>query len=168
MSKQFCALTLAWACAACGAELPRFTDYPVKEAWQGSSAPIKLLTRSERMFKTVLTQASKEPPDFAGHYRFAGWGCGSLCGAGAIIDLQSGKVYQPPLGGKGGGWSRWISCSALFEGTGYEYHVDSRMMIVRCGRNFDEHGKNWPEIDYLLWQGNGFKNLLRIPEKQLP
>jgi len=85
-------------------QIPRFEDYPVPEKWQGPAAPVKLTTASERMFATRLREASKQPPDFAGHYRFAGWGCGSACAAGAIIDLATGNVYQPPFAGKAGGW----------------------------------------------------------------
>ena len=34
------------------------------------------------MFRTQLINAAKEPPDFAGHYRFALWGCGSIAAPG--------------------------------------------------------------------------------------
>jgi hypothetical protein len=141
---------------------PRFKDYPVREIWRGPAARLKLITKSERMFRTRLTEAAKEPPDFAGHYRFAGWGCGSVCGAGAIINLKTGAVYPPPLGGKGEGWERWINCTASFDGTGLEYRPDSRLMIVRCGWNYDEQGKNHPDVYYLLWEGDRFRELLHI------
>jgi hypothetical protein len=150
-----------------GTDVPRFEDYPAPTDWHGPAASIKLITRSERMFRTRLIEAARESPDFAGHYKFAGWGCGSVCGAGAIIDLQSGDVYAPPLGGKGEGWERWISCPALFDGTGYEYHLNSRLMVVRCGWNFDQDGKNWPDLYYLLWEGTKFKELLHVPQKRL-
>ena len=82
---------------------PRFEDYPAIETWNGSHPVLSLTTPSERMFRTQLTNASKELPDFAGRYRFVTWGCGSSCAAGAIIDLQAGTVLSPPLGGKGDG-----------------------------------------------------------------
>ena len=44
--------------------MPRFEDYPVADQWHGISAPVKLTTPSERMFRTRLTEASKEPPNF--------------------------------------------------------------------------------------------------------
>lgn len=118
------------------------------------------------MFRTRLAEAAKEPPDFAGHYKFAIWGCGSNCAAGAIVDLQSGEVYAPPLGGKGEGWQRWISCTGLLDSTGYEYHLNSRLMIVRCGWSFDQDGKNRPDVYYLLWEGTQFRQLLNIPMKR--
>jgi hypothetical protein len=52
--------------------LPRFEDYPVTDTFNGPAAPVRLTRWEERMFRTRLTEASKEPPDFAGHYRFAG------------------------------------------------------------------------------------------------
>lgn len=110
----------------------------------------------DRRFKTRLTEASKELPDFAGHYRFANWGCGSTCETGAIIDLRNGKVY----------WDNRLFCPSMLEGADYEYRIDSRLMIIHCGQNFDEHLKNWPDLDCLVWRGNGFGRLLHIPSKQ--
>jgi hypothetical protein len=123
---------------------PRFEQYPAEADRHGPAVSIKLISPSERMFRTRLTEAAKEPPDFAGRYRFTVWRCGSECAAGAIIDLRTGVVYQPLLGGKGEGWERWISCNAAFDGTGYDHRLNSRLMIVRCAWNFDERGKNWP------------------------
>ena len=132
---------------------PRFEDYPAEQGWKGPAATVRLATHSERMFRTRLTEAAQKPPDFAGHYRFAGWGCGSNCGAGAIVDLTTGVVYQPPLATKGEGWEHWISCTAIFGDQPYEYRLTSRLMIVRCG-------VGTPDIHYLLWEGSGFRELL--------
>ncbi len=143
-------------------KLPKFSDYPAANNWRGPIPRLKLKTTSERMFRTQLLNASKQASDFAGHYRFAGWGCGSVCGAGAIVDLRTGDVYPPPLGGKGERWNRWMDCTALFDPKPYDYRRNSRLMIVRCGHNFDKKGKNWPDIYYFLWQGKKFKQLLHI------
>jgi hypothetical protein len=67
--------------------LPRFEEFSVVEVWKGSPVPPKLISGEERMFRTALREAAKHPPDFAGHYRFAIWGCGTRCVGGAIIDL---------------------------------------------------------------------------------
>jgi hypothetical protein len=117
------------------------------------------------MFATRLRQASQEPPDFAGHYRFAGWGCGTVCGAGAIVDLMTGIVYPPPLGEQKGwnpGWGRWAICSALFDDDPIQYRLNSRLIIIRCGSNFDDGGVNHPDVYYLLWEENHFRELLHI------
>lgn len=154
--------TLVALCVSGSEQVPAFEDYAVRTESRGPATPVKLTTRSERMFRARLSEAAKQPPDFAGHYKFAVWGCGSMCAAGAIIDLTSGRVYPPPLAGAGQGWDRWISCPGMFEGTGYEYRVESRLMIVRCGSNFDKKGRNRPDVYYLLWTDTMFKTLLHV------
>jgi hypothetical protein len=146
---------------------PRFEDYPVSENWSQSPAPLKLMTRSERMFRTQLGNAAKELPNFAGHYRITYWGCGSLCSAGALVDLQTGGVFPPPLSkSNGSGWERWIMCTACFDGANDEFHLDSRLMIVRCGLNYSERlQKNIPDTYYFLWERDGFRQLLFISGK---
>src|SRR5690242_7254065 len=76
---------------------PRLEDFLVVENWIPPAAPLKLPLRSERMFQTQLVNAAKERPNFAGHYRFTYWGCGSFCSAAALVDLQTGDVFPPPL-----------------------------------------------------------------------
>jgi hypothetical protein len=88
-------------------QAPRFEDFPVSSDWHGPNATLRLTTASERMFRTRLTEAAKEPADFGGHCHFAGWGCGLACAAGAIIDLQTGVVHPPPMSGGQQGWERW-------------------------------------------------------------
>jgi hypothetical protein len=148
-------------------DVPRFGDFPVSENWDRSPAPLKLSTRSERMFRTQLANAVKEFPNFAGHYRITYWGCGSACSAGALIDLQTGDVFPPPLSkSNGSGWERWIMCTARFDGATDEFHLDSRLMIVRCGLNYSEHlKKNIPDTYYFLWERDGFRQLFYISGK---
>lgn len=141
---------------------PRFEDYPVVGTWNGPAAPLRLVTPSEREFRTQLTNASKQAPDFAGHYQFAGWGCGSACAAGAIIDLKTGTVFPPPLGGKGTGWKRWIFCGGIIEGRYVDYRRDSRLMILRCQEHFEG-----TSVHYLAWENAGFREILHVVEKQL-
>jgi hypothetical protein len=146
---------------------PRFDDFPVTEKLNLPHAVLKLSSPAERMFQTRLTNAAKEPPNFAGHYRITYWGCGSVCSAGALIDLQTGDVFQLPLAkANGRGWERWIMCTASFEGANDEFHIDSRLMIVRCGLNYPERSqKNIPDTFYFLWEANHFRQLLYISGK---
>lgn len=135
----------------------QFDDYPATEAWNGANAPVQLRTASEQMFKTNLTNAAKEKPDFAGHYKFAGWGCGSVCAAGAIIDLHTGLVYPPP--GKSGserGWSRWIFAGGHVSGRYAERSRDSRLIIVR----------NQPDTRAYVWEKDHFRPIpLRLAKQ---
>jgi hypothetical protein len=162
MATRYAALILLPVLAFGGTKAPAFEDFPAPMDWRGPVAPIKLTTSSERMFRTRLSEAMKQPPNFAGHYRVTYWGCGSICTASAIVDLQTGNVYPPPLGGNGNGWDRWISCTASFEGAGDDFRVDSRLFITRCGPTFDKHGKNQPDVFYLLWEGSAFRELLHL------
>jgi len=57
---------------------------------------------------------------------------------------------------------RWAICSGLFDGNAFEFGVNSRLMIVRCGSNYDAAGINHPDVYYLLWEGNRFRELLHI------
>ena len=152
--------------AQTGTSLPRFGDYPIAESWHGMPAPVRLTTASERLFRTNLTNAAGEPPNFAGHYRFTFWGCGSNCGAGALVDLQTGIVYPPPLGAHGTGWNRWIMSPGLFEGSDVEFRLNSRLLIVKGGINYSEQLKaNVPDVYYFLWEESRFRQVLFISGK---
>lgn len=78
---------------------PSFKDYPVPESeiYTGNTAPVKLDTEEAKMFKTRLTKAAEQKPNFAGHYILASWGCGANCATGAVIDAKDGKVYSIPF-----------------------------------------------------------------------
>lgn len=147
--------------------LPRFEDYRVTEEWQGPAAPLQL-DRRARWFKTKLSEAAKQGPDFAGHYRFAGWGCGSVCAAGAIVDLKTGVVYPPPLGGHGTDpkniYEYWIFTGGPIGVSYTEYRVDSRLVIVRGStRKFSD--LTVVDTYYLVWEGDKFRQIMFLPGK---
>ena len=48
-----------------------------------------------RSFRTRLSEALHRGVNFAGHYAVAGWGCGTGCISGAIIDARTGNVFWP-------------------------------------------------------------------------
>jgi len=65
-------------------------------------------------FRTRLKDGySADTANFAGHYSFVYWGCGSSCQSSLLIDRKTGKIYDSP------GAS-----------LGYDFKVDSRMLIV--------------------------------------
>lgn len=146
---------------------PRFEDFTVTASWDRPPAPVKLTIRSERMFRTQLANAARQPPNFAGRYRFTFWHCGSECGAGAIVDLQTGSVFPPPLGAHGDGWMRWIISPAFFEGSAVDFRINSRLVVVKCGINYSEALKaNVPDVYYFVWEDSRFRQLLFISGKQ--
>lgn len=65
-------------------------------------------------FRTRLKEAyDADTANFAGHYSFVYWGCGSPCQSSLVIDRTTGKIYDAPV-------------SSL----GYDFRVDSRMLII--------------------------------------
>jgi len=145
------------------ARLPRFDDYPAPEIWKGPAVKVKLRSSEERLFRTNLKNAAKEPPDLAGHYRFATWGCGTRCVSGAIIDLQSGNVFAPPLAGSRAGEEHWIFCTDFDHDRGAEYRTNSRLLILHCGHR---HSDNENDAHYFLWEGDHFRELAQIPRTE--
>jgi len=66
-------LPLVMSAAMAQDRLPHFKDYAVSEVYKGANAPV-VLKRDDRTFRTRLREASKEKPNFAGHYILtAGW-----------------------------------------------------------------------------------------------
>ena len=146
---------------------PRFEAFPVAEKWNKSPASLKLTSRSERMFRLRLANAAKEPPNFAGRYRFTTWGCGSECISGAIVDLATGEVFSPPLPKGGSSWMHFSVCQSAYENSGVEFQVESRLLILRCGLNYSERlEKNIPDTYYFVWEENRFRQILYISGKQ--
>jgi hypothetical protein len=124
---------------------------------------VKFNLRSERMFKTRLTEAARGAPNFAGKLRSAVWGCGSNCAAGAFIDLETGIVYAQPLAKGTRGWERWMIPDEMFEGAGMYGRPDSRLLIVRCGKRWlDKEELLVPDTYYFVWEGDRFRRLMKI------
>ena len=145
--------------------VPRFEDYAVIQIWHGTPAPIQLVTPAERTFRTRLTSASKEPANFAGHYRFAIWGCGSECISGAIIDLETGNVFSPPFAKDNSTAMHFSVCQSAYENSGIDFRVNSRLLVLRCGLKYSERLQtNVPDGYYFVWEGERFKEILHVPE----
>ena len=74
---------------------PSFKAYPAKVEAKKAKAINFRQSPDARSFRTRLTQAIRGDVNFAGHYIVAGWGCGTGCVSGAIIDARNGYVYWP-------------------------------------------------------------------------
>jgi hypothetical protein len=143
---------------------PRFEDFPAPTDWKGLATPLKLTTRSERSYRTRLLQAAKQAPNFATHYRFTMWGCGSECASGAIVDLATGRVIAAPLAQRGMSFS---VCQSAYEGFGVEVRPDSRLLILRCGLNYDvQLERNVPDVYYFVLEGQAFRRLAHLHGKE--
>ena len=131
---------------------PRFEDFRVVNIWRGVAAPVRLKLPAGLEWRVDLNKEARAPVNFAGRYKFAIWMCGSNCAGGAIIDLPTGEVFQPPLG-KGGDWS--VS-AGMFQDPAIEFRPNSRLVIIRTGTTAP------PDTYYLVWEGNHFQRILFI------
>jgi len=114
------------------------------------------------MFRTHLLDGAKERPNFAGHYRFVGWGCGSACAAGAFIDVETGEIHPPPKPAVGKGWDRWIFAGGIIDGLYIEIRPDSRLVITR--QQSEDSASQ--DLRYYEWSGTNFRLLTTVREKK--
>ncbi len=146
---------------------PRFEDYPAPSDWKGPAAALKLANRWQRAFRTRLREASNESPNFAGHYRWTVWGCGSNCMSGAVVDLATGHVIAPPLAERGNAWMNFSACQSAFDGSGVDVRPDSSLMVVHCGLNYDvQLDQNVPDVYYFVLEDQGFRELAHFHGKR--
>lgn len=75
----------------------KFGDYVTPDTLAGKPASPVLVSKTHRMFRSVITQAARKGPNFAGHYTVAEWGCGSGCVSLAVLDARSGKAFSAPF-----------------------------------------------------------------------
>jgi hypothetical protein len=139
------------------ATAPDFAQYPSHGLFTGKQVPTIFRTPGQRMFRTVIREQAKNRPNFAGHYVIAQWGCGTGCISNAIIDLETGVVYDGPFGN--------LPKATLYlgpppdpESTGLFFRANSRLLIARGCPNDGNCGNYFYE-----WNGAAFKLLLRTP-----
>ena len=110
---------------------------------------IKKLDFSEYEYKKMFVTWIKEGViekgvNFAGHFCFVYWGCGSPCKLSAVIDLNTGIVYN-----------------GLPSEVGYEYRKNSKLMIVNPPDSSSWFNKNvlWQQPSQYVWTGTEFVKL---------
>lgn len=115
-----------------------------------------------RTFRTRLSEALGDGVNFAGHYIVAGWGCGTGCISGAIIDARNGNVYWPlPL----------YALGVWYEGNSYvdkpvDYRKNSRLLIITGSPGVKDNEPDKPNGKYFYeWQGDQLKLIKFIPFK---
>jgi hypothetical protein len=143
---------------AAAVDTPEFGDYKVKVS-TAQPKPIKFAgNKDARMFRTRLTEARNEGVNFAGHFIFASWGCGTSCLQGAIIDASTGEVFFPE------------ELSVMSFGMGGDEIPDEPLQFRKDSKLFILHGytggdSDEPEggVHYLVWEGKKFKRVKYVP-----
>ncbi|MFN7925890.1 MAG: hypothetical protein U0Q16_37675 [Bryobacteraceae bacterium] len=55
----------------------------------------------------------------------------------------------------------WIFCGQAYDG--FEFRLNSRMIIARCGWNPDRQNRNHAEAWYFVWENDRFRLLHHVP-----
>ena len=133
---------------------PNFSDYPVKEIYKGKPAPPKVVTRTQREFRTMIRQGAESKVEFAGHYTVPRWGCGAGCAMFAIVDSISGAVYDAPFAVSELPMEAWKKQDQPPER--FEMRADSALLKISGCANEQDCGF----YDFVMVEGKGL-NLVR-------
>jgi len=125
------AIFIMATCWAVSSQAPRFEDFSASVSERASKVSPRITTPFQRQFRTQIIQQSWLLPNFAGHFRIAEWGCGSSCVQIAVIDLDTGHVWDGPFS------TLSYAVPYRYEGgdTELDYRRGSRLLIARgCRR----------------------------------
>jgi hypothetical protein len=120
-----------------------FKDYNVKISKISKNVKLDFDSNEDaKYFRSLLNEKNiNSNINFAGHYIFVYWGCGSNSKASMIIDKIDGKIYDAPT-------------SSL----GFDFHKDSRMLIVNPPNN----DKNYIDCIYCKPEIYLFNEVLKL------
>ena len=163
LSFTFIALVLlVLLTAAQSSKKSAFKSFPVIVEKARASAINFKNDPGARSMRTRLTEALRGGVNFAGHFIVAGWGCGTGCISGAIIDARNGNVLWPlPLNALG----------VWYEGASYvkdpvEYRKNSRLLIIRGSPGVKDNDQDKPNGEYYYeWTGKDLRQMKFIPYK---
>jgi hypothetical protein len=72
---------------------PAFNEYATTDTLTGPAAELDLAGDPDaEHFRTRLSSAKEA--NFAGHYAFVTWGCGTACLTGTLLDLRTGRPHS--------------------------------------------------------------------------
>ncbi len=125
------------------ASLHRFEDFAVPNEAVKSPAIPRIEGREAKLYRTQIRRAARKPPDFAGHFRVARWGCGTCCQQFAVVDLRTGRISFPGF---------TVSCGVnprdpVQKDPGIFYRADSRLLVVSGIRKEGQETGVW----YYQW-----------------
>lgn len=124
-------LAFIMACFTAGlafGQNPTFGRYPAKVERAKARAIDFRNSPGASTFRTRLREALKGGVNFAGHYILTGWGCGTGCTNGAVIDARTGRVYFPK---ELAGVAVWFGRGPDENFDTFEFRKDSRLLIIR-------------------------------------
>lgn len=128
---------------------PTFQDYPAP-VYTGENHTV-VLNNKTKLYKTLMTELSQQPVNFAGHYGIELYGCGGGCVAGLLYDAQTGTTaYLPDA------FRDCYSEQFGFSPRQIKYKLDSRLLI---GTGTRTGNQQQCELVYYLIENGQFKEL---------
>ena len=158
--KLTCLVLTAAALLAQASKEPQFGDYSVP-TWRGVPAKPKLVTAGQRKFRTMIREWTERGPNFAGHFTIAQWGCGTGCIQFALVDNESGTVYDGPFGSLPNAYL-CLDANPDQDDTGIFFQRDSSLIEFRGCPN-----EKQCNADYYQWTGDRFRLLRGTRIKQI-
>jgi hypothetical protein len=129
-----------------------FSLFSTKNNWNKNDCVPILDTMDKMNYRTIITNASKQEPNFNGKYRIVEFGKGSGVQMFFIIDLNNGNVYE-----------------GILSTHGIKYTVNSSLIIINDPdivlenwKDWNEDIPNWIFIEFVLWENDNYKKLLTI------
>lgn len=115
-------------------EVLKQTELVPVNKYLGKPAKVDFSTNpGAKMFYTAITQRATESANFAGHFNYVGWGCGTDCAGYAIVDSITGKIVE------------YVPFDE--EGNSYFYDVNSRLLVLSPKNDYEKYiGKTIEEI----------------------
>jgi len=155
--------------------LPRFEDYPAGQIYVGPPAAPKLTTPLEQSFAAEINdtveyaysdKSQQKGPNFAGRLIVVRWGCGAPCMRMALVDVQTGEIYYPPITYDGHG-PKSFDLPLLALGREYpqnpdlEFRPNSNLMVIKATPS--DAGSHPSYTFYFLWRQSGWTLLRKVP-----
>ncbi len=139
----------------------KFEDFPAAENMEGKPAAPVFKRAKDKLFRTQIRDQVATGMNFAGRFTIAGWGCGTECVNGTMVDDKLGTILDLPFDTITWGPGRFedgaVWPSDKFEPI--EFKPSSRLLVL--------HGCNAEKRDscgvyYYEWTGSQFKLLKRL------
>lgn len=133
---------------------PTFEQYATTDTLTGPPAPLDYSGNPDaRRFRSQL--AGWTTADFAGHFVFVVWGCGTNCTSHMVLDLRTGRPYDDTLVNFSCGSASYLPTSALIistPDTSLDASERCRLLPTR----------------YFLWGGTSLRELTGSSRESAP
>ena len=160
-------LILAGAIAVQGQSkpVPSYRQFPANVEKATARAIDFKNSHGASTFRTRLTSALRGGVNFGGRYILTGWGCGTGCVSGAIIDARTGRVYFPEeMGNIAVGVDE---TTGMYYERPVEYRKNSRLLVVHGipGTQIEANADR-PTGDYFYeWKNNRLRFITSVLKK---